>query len=344
MLDPTTGRKKIYLHIGYPKTGTTALQNNLFHSIDGIKYIGKFDDGDSAFLFPRAIMDTMICGEEDIAGSYRDLVDSFFFRSDEEKVYLLSDEMIIGSLMTSRKSVYGQYKMASAGAIARTIKKIFPEDRYDLSILIVVRNQADLITSKYAQSYANTYSKISSVSSFSKYVDDILRNEHSIYRRAFDFHYVVSAFSDVIGKERVCVVPFEMLKNDETKYIGKIMQWMGADSGCQPVVALPKENVRQVAESGKHRVRTRNMFHMIRDIRNRFFPKIRSYPKWVKVLLELIAFPGAKGESEIVMTDVQKRRVRAAYKESNQKIDEELGLELAQFGYFDIETGRESPL
>ena len=33
--------KKIFIHIGFPKTASTFLQKNIFPNIEGINYLGK---------------------------------------------------------------------------------------------------------------------------------------------------------------------------------------------------------------------------------------------------------------------------------------------------------------
>ena len=35
--------RKLYLHIGYPKTGTTSLQQHVFPKLKTVRYLGKYD-------------------------------------------------------------------------------------------------------------------------------------------------------------------------------------------------------------------------------------------------------------------------------------------------------------
>lgn len=37
-------KKKMIIHLGFPKTGTSYLQKNIFTRLDGVNYLGRWDN------------------------------------------------------------------------------------------------------------------------------------------------------------------------------------------------------------------------------------------------------------------------------------------------------------
>ncbi|WP_201020883.1 hypothetical protein, partial [Pseudoalteromonas sp. H71] len=50
--------KKIYLHVGYPKTATSALQKHVFPELQGLNYIGKNES--EKFKFDNKALESVL--------------------------------------------------------------------------------------------------------------------------------------------------------------------------------------------------------------------------------------------------------------------------------------------
>lgn len=126
--------KRILLHIGYPKTGTTTIQNTLFynlHNSGSINFLGK----------ARYVDDISI-------NKQHNLINSFIndrISIDDLKIDLLPDKL----------NVYSNEGSAKVSELDRAKKffKIFQPDINDVRLLVTLRNQPDLIYSLFVDQH-----------------------------------------------------------------------------------------------------------------------------------------------------------------------------------------------
>ena len=128
--------KKIYIHIGYPKTGTTSIQANIFAQLNQIDYIGQ--PYNSAYDKSQVIVHTLTDCEEMEYNAHRlcQLIDDYC--SDYNKLLISEETFSTGSNLSGRVDRF---------TIANRLKKIAP----DATILISLREQSSIIKSFYLQ-------------------------------------------------------------------------------------------------------------------------------------------------------------------------------------------------
>ena len=121
--------QQVYIHIGMPRTATTFFQQELFPHLSGIKYFGLDKTHYSEVFNKLQFSDDSFYIEDDIIQERKQWGDG--------KI-LLSNENFIG------QSIH--FNHVNRSLIANRLKQAFP----DAKILLVLRNQVDLLASMYA--------------------------------------------------------------------------------------------------------------------------------------------------------------------------------------------------
>lgn len=164
---------KLIICIGYPKTGTTYLQNFIFNKIKNINYIGIKKEFDSDLFYIRKSV--IKNSDEDFKKSLPYLKNIFKKRLIENSINLYSDEHFLNP------SFYGY---------ERTIKRlnqIFIEFRKNLTVIVFKRKQSDLILSNYKES--EHVKKVLKINSFNEFLIKLKKNMLNKNDKFFLEHY-----------------------------------------------------------------------------------------------------------------------------------------------------------
>ena len=137
--------KTLYLHIGFPRTGTTTLQLHLFPKHPQINYFGR-----TPRIKPYITLIDLACNlkNEDFDKSYNDLLKmTADFKFDDDKINILSSEFIV-SFATHYNNLLDE-----ENKICRTLKRIdrlFNDLNVKVNFFCSIRNQATIIPSFYS--------------------------------------------------------------------------------------------------------------------------------------------------------------------------------------------------
>ncbi|HET7627300.1 MAG TPA: hypothetical protein VFK44_02825 [Bacillales bacterium] len=126
--------KRIFLHVGFHKTATTFLQNSIYPNMTRVRYVPK-DDIREDFRKVRLKRLT-----DDEIGKIRRRILSY----DDGRPLLISFEGLSGSPFAPKKTKKQQ-------AILEDLRRLFPAAAYDVSLIVGIREQVDLLTSLYIQ-------------------------------------------------------------------------------------------------------------------------------------------------------------------------------------------------
>ena len=225
-------------HIGYQKTGSSWLQRVYFPQhreialiancsrpweVDLISYLVVTSDRDFDPEHARRLLSKEI---ETMGGNLSD-----------KKVLLISAERLSGH------SAMGGFDAVS---IAHKIRKSFP----DAKIVCMVRNQIEMIPSIYKQIIGEGYP-----GSIKDFMNQKRWRSVGFDLSQFEYHKLMSLYRELMGKEKVCVLQYELMRNDMRVFLGHLCGFMGIE-----VAELPAEDTvprrydpRHIRATGFHR-------------------------------------------------------------------------------------------
>ncbi len=216
--------KKLVLHVGYPKTGTTSIQDGLFFSLnDNINYLGitKATLSDYHNLFRRILRPWITSrGEE----------------GREELKLLLADRLIDGMNLLSEESFINSRSNPGRIFDPVEIKQLLAPLSDSIDVVIVIRNQIDLIHSLYA--HGGIIDKYGNAQNAKTYINICLTNKEN--RLFFCFTDVIKKYKSVFGEHKVHILLFEDFLSDKDSYF----------NGWAKILGIPNkilaENMRDV--------------------------------------------------------------------------------------------------
>ncbi len=192
--------KKIVIHIGYAKTGTTFLQRQIFQKIDSYIVMEHFDALE--FFNPIINYDSSIYDEELVLKEYNEFIKRKDFKN---KVGLI--------ISNERLELEG----VDVGLIANRLKNLFPNAK----ILITIREQLDLLLSWYLfKGYSSKYlgkpfkGKYMEINEF---IENGIENKSNNHVMRLQFHSLFIVYSNLFGKENINILLFEDIFNNKYK-------------------------------------------------------------------------------------------------------------------------------
>ena len=329
--------KTIYLHVGMPKTATTFLQARWFPYLKGIRY----QNNAIRDLVDRIIYTNPILLD---LRNIRHELDGLLANMDGEKL-LISQERLFGNMLQNyHDNVY----------LAGCLKVFFPNAK----VIIVVRRQDELAESIYKQALQSYYSQ--TLNSFLNYRNGAFADScdplglPNLDIKQLDLHRYVQNYIEHFGRENVCVLPYELLRDDRRAFLDKLSAALEVD----PV--YPANNYhenRSYSWTSCHVALVLNRFVRVEGDGSRLLQFIPNKPflsylnrraaekRIYKTLgnisrrLTLRHFlqEGLDRVIYIRRNLISKRKrdsIMAFHRESNAQLDQEFDLDLKRFGYY----------
>ncbi|XKH01365.1 sulfotransferase [Marinobacter nauticus] len=296
-----------FIHIGYPKTGSTTIQRKLFSKLPNLDLVGQ----------PASIEDVMIrevihaitdCESlEYDAGNLVSKIKKLKLKS--EKLLLTEETFSTGSSLTGR---------VDRMEIAHRLNYLFP----DAKIIVVLREQTSIIRSFYLQ-------KRKIDPSFSVPFDDWLeqakQNAHkeNVFQY-FDYEKLLTLYKKLFGKKNILVLTYEDLLSDDVQFLCRILEFMGYN----PVQY--KDLIKDISSSNENKTVTkRTLYLRVASKRLKLLAKV--IPKPVKDTVKSWSMRGRP--FEVHFTEKQRQMIRLLYGKSNRSVTLEWSLNLKEKGY-----------
>lgn len=284
------------IHVGFPKTGTTFLQEKyfpmhpdfFFHGWNSRKNLGEFTTS---------------------------LVYDFDY---DEKCPISLSETKVNVLSSESLSCAYLWHGNGAGAIdlrtAQRLHRVFGSAK----ILIVIRNQSSMISSLYFQYLAEGGDL-----AFHDFLINGLRGVRcyeGFRLETLRYDRLVSGYQDLFGKKNVLVLPYEFMKHDLCAFISEIEGFLGVKH-YEPSNQFLNPSVK-----------SRGVYDMYRLL-NRLIPcGIRFSSPVRRVVSKLLRMGDLLGVDKSGYT-ISDDRLIEWYSASNAAVEHLTGLNLKQYGY-----------
>lgn len=214
---------KLYLNIGYPRTGSKTHQFHLFEKHKQINYLGRFPRGNETHL--KIIENLMSLSNLEFKEKKEFILETFDrIKFDKNKINLISDEFVV-----LFESIYNY-----EATIERTVKRLFEickNRNIDLKVFFNIRNQTDIISSLYFAAnpeFGNSL-KFSSIELIN-YFNSKKNNDYIInFLKVFNYDVIIEKIEKIIGKENIKVFLYEEFKDNPKMYIKNLTDYLKID-------------------------------------------------------------------------------------------------------------------
>jgi len=201
----------LLIHIGYHKTGTTWLQNELFRSENNVfEPLSLQAKGRSTLSW-----DFLIGQDGYLLSSFesnKEVIKASLLKILKQKGGCCSKVFVLTSERFSGHPHAGGFE---AKILANRLNDIFPKAK----ILIVIREQRSFIKSLYFQYLSKVGAGVLSLKRYLCLPYDTIPY---FSPNNLNFNLLVEYYFELFGRENVLVLPYELFKLDPIEYVGKI--------------------------------------------------------------------------------------------------------------------------
>lgn len=220
------------MHIGYPKTATTALQQHAFPALFGARYLGKkFSDPNLESAVKKMIQwDGLHFDAQDVQSTLVAVADDV--RGQSKLPAVVSHEGFTSPIVP----VVG--RTIDRRLMAERCKAVFG----DAKILIVLRNQLTLLPSLFAQLVLKNNARHLRWLRPEDWIEDALQHPRYGPIAGLDYNALVNTYDELFGAENVRIWLFEELVKDPQAHYRSLLEFIGQTGPEDALPALPQAN------------------------------------------------------------------------------------------------------
>lgn len=313
----------LLVHIGYHKTASTWLQQNLFSADNEIfESLSRGMAGKSSlakkFIYDdeNYLLSPFDNNESEIVNELESIIKSK--KGFPKKIPVLSDERLSGNPHSSG---------FDAKKIALMIKRIFPRAR----ILIVIREQKSLIFSTYFQ-----YLSVGGTNSLEKY----LTTKYDGKRPHFSPNHInylplIEEYYELFGNENVLVLPYEMFRDKPSLFMSKLGSLLKVE------IKLDKDKFKEVVNKKRNKffmynLRALNAVNKSTSVNNYSIFSNRYSKKVANALFSIMGTLLPQRLDDLVKEKLDLKISKwtgTRFLKSNQELSKLIGTDLSKYGY-----------
>lgn len=323
--------KIIYLHIGYPKTGTTTLQRYLFPKHSGLRSLQS--DGELSF-----IKDIFHCRENSLKRNIKPIAKELANHiTDKYDHYIYSSESLTSFSMFFRYNPSPYIYTLDPNSVARKLKTAFLETEvFDkVKILVTIRKQDDILKSMYAQVYNLVFKRFKVTNTFDKFIKYAIENKDNFILDALQYDDVITEYEDLFGKDNVCVLVFEQFKQDKSEYINKLCSFMNINNN-EAIDLLEDKHTNTKSSTNGYKTDKRELLNVLQYYLGRFnikSPGIGLSKTGLYRRIKSIKAP-AKTLKNIVLKEDDEKCLKELFSQGNTKLAERHNMNLKRYDYY----------
>ncbi len=302
--------KNVYLHIGYPKCASTYLQDEIFPQLGNYSHIVRAPGPEKYYPFHRHFS----------AAAFRQMVEKQLVARDESKQHLLVsfedwNELLFAefenALRVARRLPEDEY-MLSNQVVLENLKAAYPEAH----IIIIIREQVSWIISRYIMLLRGAKT--------SKPIDAFLENPLEGYDG------LIERAQNLFGRDRVKVMPLEAMRKNQEAFLKELTGYIAPGSAF----TISEKQVN-IAPDLKREAVYRRIKRSLRLALEK--NHLRPLYGLMRILMECTVRPalfmryGSAGNPKPTVTLSPAQR--ELFAQSNRRIQELTGLDLAEYGY-----------
>jgi hypothetical protein len=335
----------VYIHVGLPKTGTSFLQQHCFPRLKGLHVVRQ------GYRAPPTGMVERLWRVAEAYPLFLDIdeqraeIDRFLCGVTEDKVLITSERLFGDIALGFRDHVQ----------VTESLRRLFPAAK----IILTIRRQDDFLESLYRQFLWGYY--YPTIDGFLSYASQRFANpvrpppaHPNINVWRLDYYVYAQNYAAAFGRNNVMILPHEMLRADPRRFHAELAAFMGVepyyppDSGdINPSYSLLSCRValllnRFVRAPGWERRPWRVIPHepltpylSRRGEHDRVYRVLDAVNRRLSLryMLENVVnhLPSPRGR---LISDEKRTLILDIHRGSNQKLDEEYGINLRQYGYY----------
>ncbi len=251
-------KRKIFFHLGLPKTGTTFLQREYFQQIENIRYLGKFEGVvDNIyfttklfyFLFGASKNEFICTGVNALHEELELLEKKIFGKIQPEVPLLISDEELVCQILLPRK-------VSKEGFFSLNIKEGFErlkmfQDKVNLDFYFIYchRDPAEFFHSFYAQFYWY-FSQQRELNTFFKYVNYGLSGAASKLGFAVIVQkQIAQVVKNIFSETHLYETNYEYFVENPATSVDEISRFLMVNKTSEPIDFTIKHNSRRTGGS-----------------------------------------------------------------------------------------------
>ncbi|PHV61399.1 sulfotransferase domain-containing protein [Cyanobacterium aponinum] len=300
----------LLIHIGYHKTGTTLLQKKIFNRTD----FGFISPWTRTQFYEEIILANPFTYDPI---SVRNRFEQDFTRKTSENLIpVLSEERFSGNIVP--KAVFNNYY------IAERLYSLFPEAK----ILIIIRNQLDMILSIYKHRLRSNLTV--DIDLFLEQIPLSTTFEPIFHLDYLQYHLLINHYQSLFGKDKVLCLPYEMLCRDSKSFFSQISSFAGVN--IDENLTLPKVN-EGYSYLTLYIKRYINFLEPKMPMPRKDLSLINSLSWYLNQLINKTFLKNIGNTMESKLKKKIADKIEGYYQESNQKTSQLIGMDLSVYQY-----------
>jgi hypothetical protein len=232
------------IHVGYPKTGSTTLQRDLFRLLPGTMCLNSQSEELYWAVRHMQMMDSIIPFHRT---KYGKLIQERYNSAANDPRYkcvVVSDENILST------------RCNDVGVCSSRLRQMF----FPCKILIVIRNQINILESFYSshgrygqQMYISKVEDYLPRYSFEEWLDSSEKNLHYSFLPYLQYNEVIGHFESQFGEQNVQVLVYEEMRDVVQEYSEKLAKVLEADADTvREILTTHRRNSRKTGSDTRH--------------------------------------------------------------------------------------------